>query len=56
MSTPPFSIRCPCCAADLPAGEMVTDGGRPEVGDALYGEAVQCDHCDAEFEVLFYPD
>lgn len=56
MSSPPVPIRCPSCAADLSAALVVTDGGRPEVGDALYGEAVQCDHCDAAFEVFFYPD
>lgn len=56
MSPPPFPINCPSCAADLTAVVAVTDGGEAGVGDCLYGEDVQCEYCDAEFEVLFYPE
>lgn len=56
MSSPPVSITCPSCDATLPASLAVSDGGRPELGDTLYGEEVCCDHCAAEFEVLYYPD
>ena len=56
MSPPPVSVSCPSCATDLTAVVAVTDGGEAGVGDGLYGEDVQCGHCDAEFEVLFYPE